>query len=157
MLTPDQLARRAAKELAGAERPWVDPDLVRDLPGLSGGAQALEGHPPGVALVRAERVSATGGILCGPAAAAALPGAGRVVAVMAHVDDTGSPRVVQGFDDGVTAQAVAHRVITDLCVLDVTETGMIVREVAPGTSAREVQLRTGAPLLAGPDLAPIEH
>jgi 3-oxoacid CoA-transferase subunit B len=35
-----------------------------------------------------------------------------------------------------------HRIITDLCVIDVESDGLVLRELAPGVSAREVQERT---------------
>jgi 3-oxoacid CoA-transferase subunit B len=38
------------------------------------------------------------------------------------------------------------RIITDLCVLDVTPEGLKLVELAPGVSREEVQSKTGAPL-----------
>ena len=36
--------------------------------------------------------------------------------------------------------------ITDLAVIDVTEDGLVLRELAPGVTAEEVAAATGAPL-----------
>jgi 3-oxoacid CoA-transferase subunit B len=44
----------------------------------------------------------------------------------------------------LTGSAVVHRVITDLCVLDVTEQGFELVELADGVSREQVQERTGA-------------
>jgi 3-oxoacid CoA-transferase subunit B len=46
-----------------------------------------------------------------------------------------------------------HRIITDLATLDVTEDGLILREVAPGVSARDVQERTEPTLKVASDLS----
>jgi acyl CoA:acetate/3-ketoacid CoA transferase beta subunit len=153
MLTPAQLARRAARELAGVERTWVDPRLALQGAPSAPGPAAVDGF--GVALVRAEWVTPTGQVACDASAAGALAAASRVVAVMPHLDDEGRSRIVDAPKEGATHGRV-QRIITDLCVIDVTHEGLIVREVAPGVSAREVQKQTQAPLLAGPDLTFVE-
>jgi acetate CoA/acetoacetate CoA-transferase beta subunit len=74
------------------------------------------------------------------------------------------PRVPEGTDDIVkllqwVAEVIKNReelrVITELAVLDVTGKGTIIREVAPGVNALDVQQATGAALYAGPDLCEI--
>ncbi len=42
---------------------------------------------------------------------------------------------------------MVDRIITDLCVLDVTPDGLKLTELAPGVSREEVQQKTGVPLL----------
>jgi hypothetical protein len=152
MLTPAQLARRAAREVAGEERAWVDPRLA--LEGAAAAPDPAGADGFGVAVVRAERISPTGHMACHGSAGDALAVASRVVAVMPHLDDHGEPRITDALEE--EAPCRAQRIITDLCVIDVTDEGLIVREVAPGVSAREVQLQTRAPLLAGPDLTVVE-
>jgi 3-oxoacid CoA-transferase subunit B len=39
-------------------------------------------------------------------------------------------------------------IVTDLAVIDVKPEGLVLREVAPGWTAEEVQNVTGAPLIA---------
>jgi hypothetical protein len=48
------------------------------------------------------------------------------------------------------------RIITSVAVVDITDMGLIVREVASGVSAWEVQKTTNATLMAGPQLCCIE-
>ena len=48
---------------------------------------------------------------------------------------------------------VVHMIVTELAVIDVTPAGLVLREVAPGVSARDVQAKTEPTLLVGPDLA----
>jgi 3-oxoacid CoA-transferase subunit B len=49
-----------------------------------------------------------------------------------------------------------HRIITDFAVIDLTPDGLVLREVAPGVSAREIQEKTEPTLMVPPDLAAIE-
>ena len=83
-------------------------------------------------------------------------GAKRVVVMMEHVSKTGAPKIVQECSLPLTGTGVVHRVITDLAVLDITQDGLVLRELAPGVDAREVQAKTAATVLAGPGLIEIE-
>ena len=46
-----------------------------------------------------------------------------------------------------------NRIITELATIDVTPEGLVLREVAPGVSAKEVQSRTEPTLLVPSDMA----
>jgi 3-oxoacid CoA-transferase subunit B len=48
----------------------------------------------------------------------------------------------------LTGKAVVNRIITDLCVLDITPQGLKLVELAPGVTLDEVRTKTGAPVLA---------
>ncbi|WP_040839775.1 3-oxoacid CoA-transferase subunit B [Nocardia brevicatena] len=74
-------------------------------------------------------------------------GAERVIVVMEHTDRQGNPKIVEKCSLPLTGQAVVHRVITDLAVIDVVGDGrLILRETAPGIGTEEVRAATGASL-----------
>jgi len=79
-------------------------------------------------------------------------GAKRVVVITDHVNKKGAPKIVEECTLPVTGKGVVHRIITDLAVLDVTDDGLVLKELAPGVSASDVQEKTGTKVLAGPDL-----
>jgi 3-oxoacid CoA-transferase subunit B len=79
-------------------------------------------------------------------------GAKRVVIIMEHSSKDGTPKIVNACSLPLTGKRVVHRIITDLAVIDVTKDGLVLRELAPGVSAREVQEKTEPALKASPEL-----
>jgi 3-oxoacid CoA-transferase subunit B len=80
----------------------------------------------------------------------------RVVVVMEHAAKDGTPKILKECSLPLTGRGVVHRIITDLAVIDLTPDGLVLREVAPGVSAREIQEKTEPTLMVPPDLAAIE-
>ena len=78
----------------------------------------------------------------------------RVVVIMDHAAKDGSPTILKECNLPLTGRRVVHRIITDLACIDVSPDGegLVLREVAPGVSAREVQERTEPTLRVPPDL-----
>src|SRR6478672_7055635 len=81
-------------------------------------------------------------------------GARHVIVLMEHVARDGTHKVVSECTLPLTGQRVVHRIITDLCVLDVTADGLVLRELAPGVTVDQVRASTGAPISVDPDLEP---
>ena len=73
-------------------------------------------------------------------------GAKRVIVLMEHVARDGSYKIVEECSLPYTGLGVVQRIITDLAVIDVTETGLVLRELAPDVTLEQVRARTEPPL-----------
>jgi 3-oxoacid CoA-transferase subunit B len=73
-----------------------------------------------------------------------VAGVKRVVVLMEHAAKNGEHKLLQACTLPLTGLGVVDRVITELCVLDVTPAGFKCVEIAPGVSQDEVRTKTGA-------------
>ena len=73
-----------------------------------------------------------------------VSGVQRIVVIMEHTAPDGSAKLLRNCSLPLTGTGVVHRVITDLCVLDVTPSGFEVIELADGVTRDEVERRTDA-------------
>jgi acyl CoA:acetate/3-ketoacid CoA transferase beta subunit len=64
-----------------------------------------------------------------------------------HTTKTGEPKLVEECSFPLTAIGVVNRIYTDLAVIDVTEDGFALVELAPGVDFDHAADSTGAPLI----------
>src|SRR6266699_2408085 len=79
-------------------------------------------------------------------------GAKRLIVCMEHTTKDGAPKIVKRCTYPLTALECVDTIITDLAVIDVKPEGLLLREVARGWTAKEVQALTGAPLIVRPQI-----
>ena len=77
-----------------------------------------------------------------------VAGVKRVVVLMEHTAKGGAHKILPACDLPLTGLGVVDRIITDLGVLDVTEQGLKLVELAEGVSFDELQEATGCQILA---------
>lgn len=79
-----------------------------------------------------------------------VSGVRRVIAIMEHMAQDGSAKLLRECTLPLTGTRVVQRVITDLCVLDVTSAGFELVELADGVTREQVTRQTDAAVgLAG--------
>jgi acyl CoA:acetate/3-ketoacid CoA transferase beta subunit len=177
-LTRAQILGRLAQELAEARSIGLVGIEGSELgPWLASSSDArgwpADGAPPvpAVVVLAARQVSEAGDVLLAAAPSAPalaqmrarLAEVPRVLAVVLSPATAERPALVPAEswdgsassepDEAVLLRRAAHRVLTEHGVLDVIPEGLLIRELAPGLSARRLQEQTAPTLHIAPDVA----
>lgn len=75
-----------------------------------------------------------------------VAGVKTIFVITQHVTKTGEPKLVDACTFPLTGRGVVTRIFTDLAVVDITQDGFRLDELAPGVTLDEVIEKTGAPL-----------
>ena len=80
-----------------------------------------------------------------------VAGAKRVIVAMEHTTKDGGHKIVKACTLPLTGLRVVHMIVTELAVIDVTDRGLVLTEIASDTTVEAVKLATGVDLiLEGP-------
>jgi 3-oxoacid CoA-transferase subunit B len=71
----------------------------------------------------------------------------RLIVAMEHTTKTGAPKILTKCTLPITGLKVVNTIVTELAVIEVTPDGLVLEEIAPGTTVEEVQQLTGAKLI----------
>jgi 3-oxoacid CoA-transferase subunit B len=82
-----------------------------------------------------------------------VAGVKRVIVLMEHATKSGQPKIVKACTLPLTGSRVVSRIITDLCVLDVTQDGLRLVELAPDVAFNDVSAKT-EPQIQAPSFVP---
>jgi 3-oxoacid CoA-transferase subunit B len=76
-----------------------------------------------------------------------VAGAKRVVVAMEHTTRDGGHKILERCTLPLTGMNVVNLIVTELAVIDVTERGLVLKEIAADTSVDKVRAATGAALI----------
>ncbi len=72
-----------------------------------------------------------------------------VIVAMEHTTKSNEPKIVKQCSFPLTAQRCVTEIVTDIAVIEVVAEGMLLKEIAPGWSATDVQRLTEPELIIG--------
>jgi acyl CoA:acetate/3-ketoacid CoA transferase len=157
------ILRRLTRELQRSERVALGPGvpekaralLAADTKVYQLGVEKLPAAVDMVAL-EADEISSDGAFcISGVTRLPDLQTRGWIIATY-HTREDGKPRIVRSCRSPRFGKASASKIITQLGVIEVTESGLVLREVAPGVSTDDVKKATAASLHVADDIKLME-
>ena len=85
-----------------------------------------------------------------------VAGARRVIIAMEHITREGQPKILKKCTLPLTGVKVVDTIVTEMAYINVTPSGLVLEEVAPGCTPESVQAATEARLLVSPQLKIME-
>ena len=82
-----------------------------------------------------------------------VTGAKKVIVAMEHTDKHGNPKILKDCNLPLTAKNKVNLIVTDMAVIEVTPEGLVLKEIAEGTTIEHVIKATEAELII-PELVP---
>jgi len=86
-----------------------------------------------------------------------VAGARRVIVAMEHATKEGKPKILLKCRLPLTGVEVVDSIVTELCLIDVTDRGLVLRELHDGVTLEEVQRLTEPRLLIDGGIARMEY
>src|SRR5476651_1647537 len=83
-----------------------------------------------------------------------VAGARRVIVGMEHATKEGQPKILKKCSLPLTGVEVVDTIVTELCVIDVSEHGLVLKEVRPGVTIEQVQHLTEARFIVQGEVEP---
>lgn len=83
-------------------------------------------------------------------------GAKRVIVAMEHTSKEGEPKILNKCTYPLTVLECVDLIVTDMAVIEVTQEGLVLKEVAPRWAVEEVQSFTEPKLIVAEDLKEVE-
>ena len=80
-----------------------------------------------------------------------VAGAKRVIVAMEHATKEGKPKILKQCSLPLTGVEVVDTVVTELCLIEVTDKGLVLKELRPDITVEEVQRLTGPRLIVEGD------
>ncbi|MFM7196062.1 MAG: 3-oxoacid CoA-transferase subunit B [Bacteroidota bacterium] len=74
-------------------------------------------------------------------------GARTLIAVMTHTEKDGAPKIVERCTLPLTARRCVKKIITEKAVFAITDAGLVLEEILPGSSLTEIRELTAAPFI----------
>ncbi|PCJ67581.1 MAG: succinyl-CoA--3-ketoacid-CoA transferase [Bacteroidetes bacterium] len=79
----------------------------------------------------------------------------NIIVAMQHTNRAGESKLLQNLSLPVTGLGCVKKIVTNLCVLDVTERGFELKELAPGVTVEDVKNATAGKLIVEGDIPTI--